>query len=131
MNHDSSMEVLSAQLIKEKAFSLGFSDCGIAKVCSLEKEWHDFEQSLRKKYHAEMSFLERNKETRFDPRLLFPKCQSVIVVLYPYLINQTPQFDRYLIAKYAHIKDYHLVVKEKLQQMVHYIHSIASNAICR
>lgn len=105
-----------AEEIKALSRELGFSHCGIAPAEPMAREQADFEQSLRNGYHAGMSFLTRDVEKRFNPQLLLPGCKSVIVVLFHYFIDAEIKAD-YKVAKYAHLQDYHVFMKEKLNRI--------------
>ncbi|MBO6079846.1 MAG: hypothetical protein J6P54_02655, partial [Bacteroidales bacterium] len=71
---------LSSQAIKSWAAEIGFQDCGIARARELSEAADEFRQSIDKEFHAEMHFLERNVEGRFNPESLLPGCKSVVVV---------------------------------------------------
>lgn len=102
--------------IKALAQTLGFSHCGIAPAEPMLREQGDFEQSIRDGYHAEMNFLARDVEKRFNPQMLLPECKSVIVVLFHYYIDAEINAD-YKVAKYAYLQDYHVFIKEKLNRI--------------
>lgn len=108
--------------IKSKALELGFSACGIAPVRRLEEEEARFQAYLNEQYHGEMSYLERNFDKRLDPAKLVEGAKSVVVVLLNYFPEQLQTGAGVpLIAKYAYGKDYHLVIKEKLNNLFEYI----------
>jgi len=108
--------------IKQLALTLGFTASGIAKACHLSEEEKFFRDSIALGHHGGKAYLERDIEKRFDPRLLLPDCQSVIVCLYNYLTPQNNKSD-YKIAKYALLTDYHLLLREKLEQLATGLHS--------
>ena len=109
--------LLSHDKIKEYALGIGFQDCGIAIAEHLETEAGLFLEAIRLGKHAGMTFLERGIDDRFIPESLLPGCKTVVVVTYNYLTDSTQATDKYLIARYAHIIDYHIVVKEMLQTL--------------
>jgi epoxyqueuosine reductase len=111
----------AAQRIKLKAISLGFSACGIAPVHALKEDALFMQQWLQNGKHGTMAYLERYAEQREHPELLVENARSVIVVLYSYLWGQQQPKDAPKVAKYTYGKDYHYVVKEKLQQLADYI----------
>lgn len=104
--------------IVTEARQMGFDACGIAQATILEEESAHVERWLEGEREGEMGYLTRNKEKRYDPRLLVEGTQSVVTVLYNYFPKQTLQGDRYKIAKYAYGADYHDVLKRKLRQLV-------------
>ena len=66
-----------------------------------------------------MGYLTRNKEKRYDPRLLAEGTKSIVTVLYNYFPKQTlSDSDRFKIAKYAYGADYHDVLKRKMRQLL-------------
>ncbi len=108
--------------IKEKAKSIGFLDCGISRADYLPKEKLPLESWLQKGMHGEMDYMSRNIEKRLDPRLLVEGSKSVISVLLNYYPKEK-QLDSEapILSKYAYGKDYHFVMKEKLQMLFQFI----------
>ena len=84
--------MLSSQQIKSWAKEVGFQGCGIARARVLAEAETEFLHSVEHGYHAEMHYLERNVDGRFNPESLLPGCKSVIVVTYNYLTdpNRSP-----------------------------------------
>ena len=56
---------------------MGFDACGIASATVLESESALVEQWLDEGHEGEMSYLTRNKEKRYDPRLLVEGTKSI------------------------------------------------------
>lgn len=110
--------VVSAALLKQWALEAGFVQSGIAQAHPLKESELLFREALDEGRHAELHFLERDIESRFDPEHLLPGCRSVLVVLYNYIIEEQPAGDKYLTARYTWIEDYHVLVKRQLQQVV-------------
>ena len=108
---------LSSQQIKTWATEIGFQDCGIARARVLVEAEKEFRQSIEKDYQADMHYLERNIDNRFNPETLLPDCKSVIVVTYNYLTDNHPKSDRYQFARYTWIQDYHILVKDLLEKL--------------
>lgn len=109
---------LSSVRVKQWASEAGFSHCGIARAHQLQAAQDLFVDALANGYHAGMAFLERQVDKRFDPQLLLPDCKSVIVVTFPYLIDEQPCSDKYRTARYTWIEDYHTLVKRQLNEIV-------------
>ena len=111
--------------IKDYAYSLGFDACGICKAEPIEVEVQQhFKDWINHSYHADMDYMARNTEKRCDPTLLVEGSRSVISVALNYYpetkqLQENPQF-----AYYAYGKDYHDVVKNKLQMLLDYIKSL-------
>ena len=103
----------------EEAERLGFDACGVARATALEEESEHVEQWLEGEREGEMGYLTRNKEKRYDPRLLVEGTRSVVTVLYNYFPKQQIGDDEHFkIAKYAYGADYHDVLKRKLRQLL-------------
>ena len=98
---------------------MGFDACGIASATVLESESALVEQWLDEGHEGEMSYLTRNKEKRYDPRLLVEGTKSIVTVLYNYYPKQQiGDGEHFKIAKYAYGADYHDVLKRKLRQLL-------------
>jgi epoxyqueuosine reductase len=116
--------VSNSTFIKQKAQELGFSACGIAPARKLVEEEQRLKAILENNYHGEMRYLANHFDERLDPGLLVPGAKSVIVVLLNYFPRQLQAAnDAPIISKYAYGKDYHIVIKEKLHQLLKFIHS--------
>ena len=61
---------LLSNFIKDEAANFGFFDCGISLARHLEDDEKRMEIWLSEKKNADMSYLERNKEKRYNPSLL-------------------------------------------------------------
>jgi len=115
-------QVQRTQFIKTIAHELGFSFCGISKAEFLNDEAPKVEEWLRRGYQGKMHYLENYFDKRLDPTLLVPGAKSVISLVYNYYPKKDlARKDEFKIAKYAYGKDYHLVVKEKLNTFLTHI----------
>ncbi len=109
-------------MIKEKAYDLGFSFCGVAKAEYLADQAPRLEKWLKAGMHGEMAYLADNFDKRLDPRKLFPGTKSVVSLLYNYYTNLKPQNHRApRVSLYAYGKDYHRVLKKKLALLLDHI----------
>lgn len=109
--------------IKQKAKELGFSQCGISKADFLEDEAPKLEAWLNNGMHGQMGYMENYFDKRLDPRLLVDGARSVISLMYNYYTPEKqldPGAPR--ISKYAFGEDYHFVVKDKLRELLQFIH---------
>ena len=115
-------KAIYTQLIKEEAKKLGFMFCGVSKAAFLEKEAPRLEQWLQNGYHGEMGYMENYFDKRLDPRKLVEGAKSVISFALNYYTDQNQlDGDAPKISKYAYGTDYHLVIKEKLKQLIEII----------
>ena len=111
-----------SQWIIEEAKRMGFDACGIANATALEEESAHVEQWLKDGHEGEMGYLTRNKEKRYDPRLLVEGTKSIITVLYNYFPEQQlGDGEHFKIAKYAYGADYHDVLKRKMRMLLEHI----------
>jgi epoxyqueuosine reductase len=112
------------ELLKSKAAGLGFSFCGISKAEFLDDEAPKLETWLKRGYQGKMSYLENYFDKRLDPSLLVPGARSVVSLLYNYFPEKNLQQNGNLkIAKYAYGEDYHIVVKDKLIELLTFLKS--------
>lgn len=119
---------LLSDFIKKQALNSGFFDCGISRAKHLPNDEKRMEIWLSENMNAGMSYLERNKEKRYNPSLLVENSKSVISVLYNYFPEKIIETEEnYRIAKYAYGKDYHYVIKEKLRTLVNEIEKKTGN----
>ena len=113
------MTQIASPWIVTEAERMGFDACGIASATVLESESALVEQWLNEGHEGEMSYLTRNKEKRYDPRLLVEGTKSIVTVLYNYYPKQQiGDGEHFKIAKYAYGADYHDVLKRKLRQLL-------------
>jgi epoxyqueuosine reductase len=108
--------------IKQKAIELGFSTVGISKAVFLEEEAPRLEKWLSQGMHGKMSYMENQFDKRLDPRLLVDGAKSVISFMYNYFPSSTMMQGEPQISKYAYGDDYHFVVKEKLTELLEWMH---------
>lgn len=111
------------RLIKEEAKRLGFMQCGIAAATELTEDAHRLEQWLQQGFQGKMAYMENHFDLRIDPRKLVPGAQSVITLLLNYFPEDQQQADAPKIAKYAWGKDYHYVIREKLNELLDFINT--------
>ncbi len=115
-------KLLLTHHIKQKAKEIGFDSCGIARAESLDEEARVLEAWLNQGLHGKMAYMENHFDKRIDPRKLVDGARSVISLSYNYFIDvkqQDPEAPK--LAMYAFGKDYHEVVREKLELLFDYI----------
>jgi len=106
------------QQIRAFTRQLGFDYCGIAKAQQLDEDARRLEQWLKKGLHGNMQYMENYFDLRIDPTKLVPGARSVITLLLNYFPQQSQQSDTPNISKYAYGKDYHEVIKKKLNALL-------------
>jgi epoxyqueuosine reductase len=115
--------------IKAEALRLGFDACGLSPAAAVEEATAaPFRAWLAEGCQGEMHYLENFLEKRLDPRLLMEGAQTVLSVVLNYYPGQQLAEEGYQFAWYAYGKDYHEVVKGKLQQLLTFIRSLVPEA---
>lgn len=107
--------------IKSEAKRLGFLSCGISKAGFLEEEAPRLENWLNKNRQGEMAYMENHFDKRLNPKLLVEDSKSVISLLLNYFPSETQNEESFKISKYAYGQDYHIVIKQKLNELLHSI----------
>lgn len=107
--------------IKKIAFNLGFHYCGIAKAIKLDDDARRLESWLNQGYNGSMQYMENYFDLRIDPCKLVPNAKSVITLLMNYFPIEQQNTSAPKIAKYAYGKDYHEVIREKLNALLKFI----------
>lgn len=113
-----SLEIYHTQQVKNFARNLGFNYCGIAKAVRLDEDARRLEKWLSAGMHGSMKYMENHFELRTDPRKLVPGARSVITLLLNYFPEQSQNPGAPKIARYAYGKDYHDVIRKKLNSFL-------------
>lgn len=106
------------QLLKSKALAYGFDEVGISKAEILNEDAQYLQEWLNQGMHGQMSYMVNHFDLRTDPQKLLEGAKSVISLTYNYYPKQQQNQNTYKIAKYAYGKDYHKVIRKKLQKLV-------------
>jgi epoxyqueuosine reductase len=105
-------ETPSVERIKAEAYAYGFDLAGIVRLGPVGTAVA-FDEWLQRGYAGTMSYLERGAAARRDSRSPVPSARSAIVVAMNYDGTQPPG----PIARYARGRDYHDVLREKLERL--------------
>ena len=135
------MSLSLSETIKQRALETGFDLAGVAPP----GVWQDLEfsrQWVEAGYGGEMAYLANPK--RHDPRRVLPSVQSVVCVALVYnapepysteveqtgigAISKQPGESRAWISRYAWGKDYHEVMRTRLEQLRKEIETLAPEA---
>src|SRR5690606_4898479 len=123
------MERIASDLaarLKEHALALGFDRAGIAAVRPSEHAAF-YRAWLEAGRHGTMHYLARPDavERRLDPQAAWPELRSALVVAHHYDPGQDDDAAadpaRAVIARYAHGRDYHKVIKPKLLSLLRWL----------
>ncbi len=110
-------KILTQKIIKEAAL-LGFPLVGVTSPDPPDHLdfFHDW---IKSGYFASMDWIaeEQSLARRADPRKILPECQSILVLASPYPAPMG-NVNGGNIASYALNKDYHVVLKDRLQLLV-------------
>ncbi|MGH7864347.1 MAG: tRNA epoxyqueuosine(34) reductase QueG [Candidatus Binataceae bacterium] len=114
----------------------GFALVGFARLRRLSHREDFYRNWLDDGRAADMSYLARAPERRFDPRILDPRLSFVVSLGFPYSPPPVPQIDwraqlRGRIASYALGPDYHDVVLAKARAVALAIKSIRPGVVSR
>ena len=111
----------NTEYLKQTALSLGFDFCAVAKATYLDDDARRLETWLSKGMHGNMMYMENYFDLRVDPRKLVPGAKSVITLLLNYYPGQQDTVGSVKVSKYAYGKDYHEVIKGKLNEFLYRI----------
>ncbi|MBD23121.1 MAG: tRNA epoxyqueuosine(34) reductase QueG [Alphaproteobacteria bacterium] len=107
--------------INNKISLLGFDVIGYSQPIVDSKTKIEYRKFLKKKFHGQMSWLENHYEKKINPKKVWNEVKTIVVVG----LNYAPKFNPLIknnlkekanISVYAHQKDYHNVIGEKLKE---------------
>lgn len=102
--------------LQEFCKEIGISCVGITSVGPYEKLRGIIKERLKNGYYTGME--EPVIEHRIDPRFIMNDAKSIIVCAFPYHVEVNADSN---LSKYCYGKDYHIVVKEKLNSIGEYL----------
>jgi epoxyqueuosine reductase len=119
---------LDTPFVKAAARRAGFHACGVARAAPLDPG--PLDRMLAKGFEADMVWLRTQRAERLDPARLLPGVRSVVVVALAYHAGEAPAAPEGAgeIARYARGRDYHAVVKRRLQALAREIEAAAPGA---
>ena len=103
-------------LVLEMALEVGFDLAGIAPLSRPPAAEH-FEAWLEAGRHADMAWLERDRERITDPRQVLPEGRSLLVVGLGHGRPAVELSDGTRVARYAAGRDYHNLVGKRLDKL--------------
>ena len=130
MDSHTSQELTTLALkIKHQGQQLGFAEVGISDTDLGEAENH-LHRWLARDFHGEMDYMQRHGTKRSRPALLHEGTLRVISVRMDYLPEPREMMDKLLsdataayISRYALGRDYHKMMRNRLQKLIDYIHA--------
>ncbi|MDO9213218.1 MAG: tRNA epoxyqueuosine(34) reductase QueG [Methylococcales bacterium] len=128
-SHTSQQLTTLALKIKHQGQQLGFAQVGISDTDLTEAENH-LHHWLARDFHGEMDYMQRHGMKRSRPALLHEGTLRVISVRMDYLPETREMMDESLsdataayISRYALGRDYHKMMRNRLQKLIDYIHA--------
>ena len=116
--------------IKGWGRELGFQQVGFTDV-NLDKHRPHLEQWLARNFHGEMGYMARHHELRCEPAKLVPGTLTAICVRMDYsatidnsLLPLQARTKAY-VARYARGRDYHKLIRKRLQKLAQRIEAVA------
>lgn len=113
---------LTTQQIRQIGLDLGFQQVGFTDT-QLDQHHASYTHWIAQNYHGEMAYMERNIDKRLHPQQMIPDTLSVICVRLDYLIDEGDWPEELLdhnqlgyISRYALGRDYHKLMRKRLQQ---------------
>jgi epoxyqueuosine reductase len=104
-----------SQFVKSLAANAGFEHCGIAAARPLDDDARKLENWLQQGKQGHMHYMEKHFDLRVNPYKLLPGAKSVICFLINYFPDTDQERNIPKISKYAYGKDYHDIIRPKLQ----------------
>jgi epoxyqueuosine reductase len=118
-------EIVQAATVKQLARECGFELAGVAAAAPLTDDIAHYQAWINAGMAGKMSYLaDHRADVRRDPRNLLASARSVICVgkLYNTPASDSAD-DTALIAKYARGRDYHDVLRERLEELARRIYA--------
>ena len=111
--------------IKEKCLEIGFSKTGIAPVKYHKEDLNKLKLWIDDGYHASMDWMTNNIEKRTNISNYYNDSKTVISVAINYFTGtSTKDYTPPFISNYALGKDYHIIIKSKLKNLLEEIRKI-------
>ncbi|MCB0318116.1 MAG: tRNA epoxyqueuosine(34) reductase QueG [Bdellovibrionales bacterium] len=113
------------------AAELGLSLLGYAPVSDLKTESKHLDSWQQSNYNAEMEYMRRDASLFTNLEKILPDIKTIITfaVHYDYTKRDERKTEHGLVARYAWGRDYHLVLKEKLNLFIDRIQSLSKSKI--
>jgi len=108
--------------IRQEAARLGFSHTGFAAIGNFEELRPYFNELFTRQNYSDLTYLQTYLEKRLNPQLVVAEAKSVIALLMNYFPGEViPEDDNYIISKYAYGSDYHVVVRQQMNELMAFI----------
>ena len=118
--------------IKNSAYQMGFDLVTVSTADPLEKDRDRYQEWKKSGYAAGLQYMIREEPRRWVPQDLLPEARSVITVAVNFFSGARraePKRGYGRVARYAWGKDYHEVVRERLEAWVETFPGIAGKPV--
>ncbi len=122
---------ISNAIVEQIALRLGFTLVGFTSAELLQKETAFYRKWLNNGYGAEMEYMNRNIDKRANVKLVYHEARSVVSLGINYYVplNHVDNEREGKISRYAWGKDYHLVLWNKLGELIKELKTIDAKFI--
>jgi epoxyqueuosine reductase len=110
---------LLKEVLRKEAIEFGFSDLRFVSASPLLEDEKSFYQWRDKGYAAEMSYMTRVEPVNARPEFLLKAAKTLLIFTVDYYspVPERPSLDYGRVASYAVGKDYHKVLRRKIQEL--------------
>jgi len=117
--------------ITKKVKEIGFDLFGFTRPIVIQKDKKNYRFFLDNNYHGQMTWLEKHFEKKINPKKLWKKTKSILVLGLSYSPDENPfhyNENKCIgnISIYARNRDYHSVIKEKLKKLQDFLNNSLS-----
>ena len=116
--------------IKKWGVELGFQEVSFTDI-DLSKYEHHLKDWIDRNYHGAMSYMAENHDKRCHPEQLVPGTIRVVCVRMDYAMDSEDSLDsmqntgKAYISRYARGRDYHKLIRKRLQKLARKIQDVA------
>ena len=107
-------DYVKGRLLDAGAVAVGFAKAG-AVSDDLQRDYFEW---IAEGMHAEMDYLKRHLPLKSHTDSVLPGAKTVISMAFGYKPDSIPGEPSSLVAPYARVEDYHLVIRERLMPVV-------------
>lgn len=92
--------------------------CAFGSLKTMTEDFSNYQEWIKKGYHAQMQWMEKNQNLRQNPNQFFEGTRSYAIVAIPYNNDFYKNFSSYKVSRYALLNDYHHVLKSILREIL-------------
>lgn len=107
-----------ARKIRKEAARLGFCAIGFSSPVPQPLAMQRYDSMIDEKRHGEMTYLEKGRDARAMPSMLLVGIQTIISAAISYNHPFQPDTEKPGISKYALVPDYHVILRQKLEELL-------------